>query len=43
MCWYLCKGPIYFILKGKCFSKNKSVFPSDKYKKNDKIILKYFQ
>ena len=43
MCGYFCIGFIDFMLKGKSlFDYTNLLFPND-YKKNDKIILKYFQ
>ena len=43
MCGYFCIGFIDFMLKGKSlFDYTNLFFPND-YKKNDKIILKYFQ
>ena len=32
-----------FMLKGKSLLEYKNVFPLNEYKKNDKIIIKYFQ
>ena len=31
------------MLKGKCLLECTNLFSPDEYKKNDKIILKYFQ
>ena len=43
MCRYLCIGFIDLMLKGKSFLEHANLFSSNEYKKNDKIILKYFQ
>ena len=43
MCRYFCIGFIDFILKGKSLLDYTNLFFSNKYEKNDKIILKYFQ
>ena len=43
MCRYFCTGFINFILKGKSFLDYTDLFSPNEYKKNDKIILKYFQ
>ena len=43
MCGYFCVGFIDFMLKGKNLLEYKNLFSSNEYKKNDKIILKYFQ
>ena len=43
MCGYFCIGYIDFMLKGKSLLQCKSLFFSNDYEKNDKIILKYFQ
>ena len=43
MCEYFCIGFIDFILKNKCLSEFITLFSPNEYKKNDKIILKYFQ
>ena len=43
MCGYLCIGLIDFILKGKSLLEYISLFSPNNYKKNDKILLKYFQ
>ena len=40
---YLCIGFIDFILKGKRLLEYMNLFFPNEYKKNDKIILKYFQ
>ena len=36
-------GFIDFMLKGKCLLEHTNLFSPNEYKKNDKIILKYFQ
>ena len=43
MCGYFCIGFIYFILKGKSLLEYTNLFSPNDYKKNDKIISKYFQ
>ena len=43
MCGYLCIGFIDFRWKGKSLLEYTSLFSPNQYKKNDKIILKYFQ
>ena len=43
MCRYLCIRFIDFMLKGKSLLEYTNLFSSNEYKKNDKIILKYFQ
>ena len=43
MCGYLCIGLIDFILKDKSLLEYISLFSPNNYKKNDKILLKYFQ
>ena len=43
MCGYFCIGFIDFMLKGKSLLKYINLFSPNEYKKNDKIILKYFQ
>ena len=43
MCGYFCIGFIGFMLKGKGLLEYTNLFPLKKYKKNHKIILKYFQ
>ena len=43
MCGYFCIGFIDFMLKGKSLLEYKNLFSPNKYKKNNKIILKYFQ
>ena len=43
MCGYFCIGFIDFMLKGKSLLEYTNLFFPNEYKKNDKIILKYFQ
>ena len=43
MCGYFCTGFIDFILKGKSLIDYTNLFSPNQYRKNDKIILKYFQ
>ena len=43
MCAYFCIGFIDFILKGKRLLVYTNLFSPNEYKKNDKIILKYFK
>ena len=43
MCGYFCIGLIDFMLKGKSLLGYTNLFSPNDYKKNDKIILKYFQ
>ena len=45
MCGYFCIGIgfIDFMLKGKSLLDYTNLFSPNEYKKNDKIILKYFQ
>ena len=43
MCEYFCIGFADFMLKGKCLLEYTNVFPPNEYKKNDNIILKYYQ
>ena len=43
MCGYLCFGFIEFILKGKSLLEYTNLFSRNGYRKNDKIILQYFQ
>ena len=43
MCGYFCIGFIDFILKGRSLLKYRNLISPNEYKKNDKIILKYFQ
>ena len=42
MCGYFCIGFIDFMLKGKSLLEYTNLFSPNEYKKNDKIILKYF-
>ena len=42
MCGYFCIGFIDFMLKGKSLLEYTKYSPKE-YKKNDTIILKYFQ
>ena len=43
MCGYFWIRFIDFILKGKSLLEYTNLFSSNDYKKNDKIMLKYFQ
>ena len=43
MCGYFCIGFIDFMLKGKSLLEYTNLFSPNKYKKNYKIILKYFR
>ena len=43
MCGYFCIGFTDFMLKGKSLLDYTHLFSPNEYKKNDKIILKYFQ
>ena len=43
MCGYFCIKFIDFMLKGKSLRDFTNLFFSNEYKKNNKIILKYFQ
>ena len=43
MCGYFCIGFIDFMLKGKSLLEYPNLFYPNEHKKNDKIILKYFQ
>ena len=43
MCGYFCIGFIDFMFRSKNFLEYKNLFSLNKYKKNDKIILKCFQ
>ena len=43
MCGYFGIGFIDFMLKGKSLLEYTNLFLPNEYKKNDKIILKYFQ
>ena len=40
---YFCIGFIDFVLKGKSLLDYTNLFSINKYEKNDKTILKYFQ
>ena len=42
MCGYFCIGFIDFMLEGKSLLDYTNLFYPNKYKKNDKITLKYF-
>ena len=43
MCLYFCIGFIDLMLKGKILLEYINLFFPNEYKKNGKIILKYFQ
>ena len=43
MCGYFCIRFIDLLLKGKSLLEYKNLFSPNEYKRNDKIILKYFQ
>ena len=43
MCGYFCIGFTDFMLKGKSLLEYTGLFSANKYKKNDKIMVKYFQ
>ena len=43
MCGCFCVGFIEFMLNGKSLLDYTNLFSPNDYKKNDKIILKYFQ
>ena len=43
ICEYFCTEFIDFISKGKSLLEHTNLFSHNEYKKNDKIILKYFQ
>ena len=43
MSGYFCIAFIDFMLKGKSLSEHTNLFYPIEYKKNDRIILKYFQ
>ena len=43
MCGYFCIGFIDIMLKGKSLLNYTNLFSPNEYRKNDKIILKYFQ
>ena len=42
MCGYFCIGFIDFMLAGKTLTEFTNLFSSNKFKKNDDIILNYF-
>ena len=42
ICVYFYIGFIYFMLPGKTLTDFTNLFPSNNFKKNDDIILKYF-
>ena len=42
-CGYFYIGFIDFMLKGKSLFEHTNLFSPNKYKKNDEILLKYFQ
>ena len=41
--WIFCIGFIDFMLKGESLLQYTNLFSPNEYKKNDKVILKYFQ
>ena len=43
MCGYFCIGFIDFMLKDKSLLEYTNLFSPNNYKKNDEILLKYFQ
>ena len=43
ICRYFFIGFIDFMLKGKCLLERTNLFSPNEYRKNDKIILTYFQ
>ena len=43
LCGYFCIGLIDFMLKGQSLLDYTNFFSPNKFQKNDKIILKYFQ
>ena len=43
MCGHFCIGSNDFMLKGKSLLEYTNLFSPNEYKKNNKIILKYFQ
>ena len=43
MCGYLCIELIDFTSEGESLLEYANLFSSNKYRKNDKTILKYFQ
>ena len=42
MCGYFCIGFLDFMLKGKILLEYTNLISTKEYKKNDKVILKYF-
>ena len=42
MCGYTCMWFVHFVLKGKSLLQYINLFSHYEYKKNDKVILKYF-
>ena len=42
MCGYFCFGFIDFMLAGKNLTEFTNLFPPNKFRKNDDIILSYF-
>ena len=43
MCGYFCREFIDFMLKGRSLLGYTKIFSPNKYEKNNKTILKYFQ
>ena len=43
ICGYVCIGIIAFMLKGRSLLEYTNLFSANEYKKNNKIISKYFQ
>ena len=43
MCGYFWIGFVHFMLKGKILLKYPNLFSPNEYRKNNQIILKYFQ
>ena len=43
ICVYFCDGFVDFMLKGKILLDYTNLLSNNKYEKNDKITLKYFQ
>ena len=43
MCGWFCIGLSDFMLNGKSLLEYKNLFSPNEYKKNDKLILKYFK
>ena len=43
ICGYFCTGFIDFMLKGKILLEYTNLFSPNEYKKNNRIILRYFQ